>query len=69
MDNAKWMSGSGGNLTDLHEELSILIGPGLDKWMKTPNKAFNNRTPNKVIEDGDSQMLWQMIFDGLFGVS
>jgi len=63
MDNAKWMSDKGGNVTDLREELSIIIGPNLEEWMKTPNDAFDNRTPEQVIEDKDLHLLWQMILD------
>jgi hypothetical protein len=31
------------------------------EWMSTPNAAFNNRTPNQVIAEGDGHLLTQML--------
>ena len=33
----------------------------IPEWLATPNVEFDNRTPNKVIEDGDYDLLWSMI--------
>jgi transcriptional regulator with XRE-family HTH domain len=31
-------------------------------WLRTPNPAFEGQTPIQVIERGESDRLWQMIF-------
>lgn len=34
----------------------------LDAWMLKPNKAFNDRTPEQVMLDGDVRLLWDMYY-------
>lgn len=35
----------------------------LGPWMDTPNQAFGGRRPIQVIEDGQIDLLWAMIYD------
>jgi DNA-binding transcriptional regulator YiaG len=35
----------------------------LGEWFDTPNRAFGNLKPIEVIERGESDRLWQMIFE------
>lgn len=32
------------------------------KWYAEPNQAFEGRTPNDVIVDGEIERLWAMVF-------
>lgn len=34
----------------------------LKNWLETENQAFDDRTPLQVVSDGDSEMLWEMIY-------
>jgi len=34
----------------------------LGEWLRTPNPAFECQSPIQVIERGESDRLWQMIF-------
>ncbi|MDQ6911271.1 MAG: MbcA/ParS/Xre antitoxin family protein [Verrucomicrobiota bacterium] len=34
----------------------------LDEWLQRPNKQFNGSTPLQVIECGETDRLWQMIW-------
>lgn len=34
----------------------------LDHWLKEPNTAFDGSTPLQVIERGESDRLWRMIY-------
>ncbi len=31
-------------------------------WFNTPNDTFSGRTPDKVLLDGDSILLWEMVW-------
>lgn len=33
----------------------------LCEWMEKPNPSFGNRTPDRVMLDGDHDLIWQMI--------
>jgi hypothetical protein len=32
------------------------------EWLKTPNEAFDGSTPLQVIERGESDRIWRMIY-------
>lgn len=32
------------------------------EWLKTPNEAFDSSTPLQVIERGESDRIWRMIY-------
>jgi len=34
----------------------------LGKWLETPNSAFGGLRPLEVIERGESDTIWQMIY-------
>lgn len=38
----------------------VIKEDSLDEWMLKPNKAFGGRTPEQVMLDGDSQLLWDV---------
>ncbi len=47
----------------LREALSNIIPPdSLAQWLRAPNPAFENQTPIQVMERGESDRLWRMIF-------
>lgn len=47
----------------LHKALAELMGESdLAGWMEEPNEAFDNATPLQVIERGEIDRLWQMIY-------
>ncbi len=47
----------------LRAALSGLLAPAaLRDWMRSPNPAFEGQTPIQVIERGESDRIWQMIF-------
>ena len=51
-------------LERLTEALHGLFKPeGLGEWFDTPNPAFGSLKPIEVIERGESDRLWQMIFE------
>ncbi|MEZ6142948.1 MAG: antitoxin Xre/MbcA/ParS toxin-binding domain-containing protein [Zavarzinella sp.] len=43
--------------------LQILPADQLKNWLKQPNTAFEGRTPMDVMENGESDRLWQMIHE------
>jgi len=48
----------------LQRELTAVVrGDKIGAWMDTPNKAFGDRRPIQVIEDGEVDLLWAMIHD------
>ncbi len=48
----------------LQRELAKVIrAEALGVWMDRPNKVFDNRRPIQVIEDGEIDLLWAMIYD------
>ena len=47
----------------LRAALGEILPPSeLGEWMRTPNPAFEGQTPIQVLERGESDRLWQMIF-------
>ena len=40
----------------------ILPASKIGEWMRTPNSAFEGQSPIQVIEQGESDRIWQMIF-------
>ena len=47
----------------LRSALSQIIPEGqLGEWLRTPNAAFEGQTPIQIIERGESDRIWQMIF-------
>ena len=56
-------------LSRLTEALSELIQePSLGTWLQTANPAFDGLKPLEVIERGESDRLWSMIFHLRSGV-
>ena len=50
--------------------LSEILPPKkLGGWMRTPNPAFEGQTPIQVIERGEADRLWRMIFQIDAGVA
>ena len=48
----------------LRRELATVVNAEkIGPWMDGPNKAFGNRRPIQVIEDGEIDLLWAMIYD------
>ena len=44
-------------------ELSKIMEPGyVGEWLKTTNDAFDGSTPLQVIERGETDRIWRMIF-------
>ena len=50
-------------LVRLFDALSDLMEtPYVGEWLKTPNDAFEGSTPLQVIERGESDRIWRMIY-------
>lgn len=48
----------------LHTALKKLVrDEAIGPWMDQPNRAFGGRRPIQVIEDGEIDLLWAMIYD------
>lgn len=48
----------------LYEALSEVVDPeSIGEWMKTPNKSFDGLKPLEVIERGESDRIWNMIYE------
>lgn len=48
----------------LHRGLSTVIKPdALPAWLDTPNDAFGGLKPIELIERGESDRLWRMLFE------
>jgi hypothetical protein len=50
---------------EIREGLSIVIKEeAIDAWLKKPNKSFEGRTPQELIDEGDFEplrtMIWQL---------
>ncbi len=41
----------------------LFEGPAVGEWLKTKNDAFEGRKPLEVIEHGEVDRIWQMIFE------
>lgn len=56
--------------TRLFAALTEIVGEGgLGEWLRTPNSAFEGQTPMQVIERGESDRLWHMVFQIKGGVA
>ena len=50
-------------LVRLFDALADLMTPkNIGAWLKAPNEAFENSTPLQVIERGEQDRIWQMIY-------
>jgi Protein of unknown function (DUF2384) len=47
----------------------LVPAAALGEWMHTPNPAFEGQTPIQVIERGDADRIWRMIFQIDAGVA
>ena len=48
----------------------IISDTRLTEWLNTPNPGFENATPLDIIEDGKTDLIWEMIYqtrEGAFG--
>jgi transcriptional regulator with XRE-family HTH domain len=69
---ANWESGRGlsassrqriAEIRRLQEALARVIKPAsVGRWIETPNRAFGGLKPLEVIERGEIDALWRMIF-------
>ncbi|MCC6428549.1 MAG: hypothetical protein IT435_17240 [Phycisphaerales bacterium] len=51
-------------LSRLHTALSKVIKPTyIAEWFENPNNAFGGLKPLEVVERGESDRLWQMIYE------
>lgn len=41
----------------------IMEPGGIARWLQTPNRAFSGNTPAQVIENGESDRLWRMLYE------
>ena len=45
----------------------VMKGDGIDRWLRRPNRAFEGSTPLQVIERGESDRIWRMIYEAASG--
>ena len=45
-----------------HALCEVIKSAALGTWLQTPNSAFNDLKPLEVIERGEADRLWSMIF-------
>lgn len=51
-------------LLRLRQELSKVIRPeAIGEWMDTPNPAFNDLKPIEIVERGQADRIWRMVFE------
>lgn len=70
---AKWAQGESPSLKQekalvemdrLLDSLARVMEAGeVGRWMKTPNPAFDGSTPMQVIERGEMDRIWRMLYD------
>lgn len=54
----------------LRQALAKIIPPAqVGQWMRTPNSAFEGQTPIQVVERGESDRIWRMIWQIDAGVA
>ena len=41
----------------------VMEAAEVGRWLKTPNPAFDGSTPLQVVERGESDRIWRMLFD------
>jgi hypothetical protein len=76
---ATWLAGDPPNranqrnvseISRLFDELSEVVPASqIGPWLDTPNPAFEGSTPLQVIERGESDRLWRMIWELRMGNS
>lgn len=48
----------------LLDALARVLDPAqIGRWLKTPNAAFDGSTPLQVVERGELDRIWRMLFD------
>jgi len=53
-----------GELTGVLDRLGKLMGPGRARqWLEQPNTAFDGSTPLQVVERGEMDRIWRMLYD------
>ena len=40
----------------------VMASDHVGEWLKTPNQTFDGSTPLQVIERGESDRIWRMIY-------
>ena len=40
----------------------VMTKDSIEDWLKTPNELFDGFKPLEVIERGDDEVVWQMIY-------
>ncbi len=40
---------------------TVVKKESIPSWMETPNKTFDNRTPKQIINNGEIDLLFEMI--------
>ena len=54
----------------LQDSLSRVVKPAaIADWLKAPNRAFGGLKPLEVIERGEVDRIWRMVFDLESGVA
>lgn len=49
--------------TRLFDALADIMQPGdIGEWLKSPNEAFEGSTPLQVIERGEGDRIWRMLY-------
>ena len=76
---ATWLAGNVPNranqrnvseMSRLFDALAEVVpAPQIGPWLETPNPAFESSTPLQVIERGESDRLWRMIWELRMGNS
>lgn len=57
-------------LEKLFEVLGTLIKPeSIYPWLMTPNPGFDNRRPIALIENGEIDKVWRMVYELIAGVA
>jgi|ERR1700722_4861074 len=64
---SKPSSSTARRLTEVHRlfaALENLVAPAaIGPWLKEPNPAFDGSTPVQVIERGESDRIWRMVYE------
>ena len=48
----------------IRDDLKDVVEPAcVDQWLSTPNPAFAGLSPLELIERGESDRLWRMIYE------
>jgi len=50
------------SLRDTFSRSQVVEPDGIPQWLETPNPAFNGLKPVEVIERGEIDRLWDMIY-------